>query len=202
MSPKGSHKPGPNDVPLFDVEQTAQYGYHPEEGDTPYLATEFTVHEPTAATPEPEPQPNHVPRDGYAEPGISMDVAERARILHDFIPFIAGIAMRTKMPKAMHTEAAADIEGRYGEETGRRVNTASRNAEDMRQNAWKTLHRRLGYEAVGKRYPESAPVMRRETSTDLQRMFDKYGAGKKKDREAFQKQLDAYAPRPKKPRKR
>lgn len=204
MPPK-SRKPGPNDTPMFDVEPKVEHGYHPEPGDTPRTTTEFTVRDFDNQPPVSQPAIPTQPEVIYGEPGTYMDVRERAKKLQVLIPRIAQYAKREKLPAGIHTEEGPDIQARLereGKPVMKRLREVEQHKEEVKQEINNFLYKALGYEAVGKVYPEFAPTMRRDASQDRYRMIQRYGARKGKEREAFQTQLDVHAPRPKKPRKR
>ena len=202
MSPQNKRQPGPEDVPMIEVEQTF-HGVHPDLGGTARVSNEFTIRDFGAPFAVPESLPAHIPRYGYAEPGVSVDVKERAQILQIMVPEIAQYAKRQKMPLGAKTAAGRQrMEALYGNETEQHIKTAIANGENNRQTLWNVLYQRLGYKALSDSGLVHVSEAHRLTSEDRNRMLNWYGPNKQKERATFQKQLDHYAPRPKKTRKR
>jgi hypothetical protein len=192
MSHRHENQPSPDDPTLFDVETSVHFG-STDPSATPKPETTFIYHDPNATE---APQAASTPSIEDKEPGVSIDVRERAKTLLLMLPLIGGVAQREALPKAMHTaEAEADIVGRYGEDAGKRVNRAVKNAAEMRREAWNLMYKKLGYEALGN-------DSKRETSDDMTRLMTKYGAGEAKARNQFKRQLEQTVnPKPKRSRK-
>lgn len=191
-------KPGPDDQPLFDIEQTVHHVYHPEPGDEPTVTTEFVI--PAALPPIP-PTPNQ-PKVIYGEPGSYMDLRERAKLLKTLLPELGHYAMNATMATAAKNPAARRrMEATYGDQTDKRIKKATDQSNEFPRTLWNILDQTMLYEAGGKAVKATIGEAHRLTSEDRGRMLAKYGVNKDKERKAFDKTLDMYANWPHVPQK-
>ena len=179
MSPSSPNQPNHEQPGLFDIATSVTFGLT-DPSTPPHITTTFLP----AATPAEVVPVSPVSRPAEtAEPGVSVLVSERARILAEFVlPLVAGVGQRDALQDVMFTADAPEL-------SRRKVLRAGENAKDMERTAWNLLYRSLGYEAAAAAGIGDPNSGKRLVSEDLRRLKDQYGRGKPKERAVFLKIL-------------